>query len=191
MRRAHAARHSAISCLGIALLVAPLCRSGAQAAADASPAEWRGWAFLHLGPAQTSAIGARDRDNAILASLSGGVAGSYGAILGMFRATDTERLSFSSAPGVQDYAVLAGARSRGDRLFVVGAAGIAQAMTTNTTGPTGAPNSNRQFVPAFDLSAHADYRVAGLALTVSGVVGPKNIRYVAISLGAELGWFGF
>lgn len=40
----------------------------------------------------------------------------------MVRATDTERLSFndSQAAGMRDFAVLAGARSRGDRLFVTG-----------------------------------------------------------------------
>jgi hypothetical protein len=41
------------------------------------------------------------------------------------------------------------------------------------------------------LSAHADYRVAGFSLALSGVLGPPPVRFVALSFGAELGWFGF
>jgi len=32
--------------------------------------------------------------------------------------------------------------------------------------------------------------VLGLALAVSGVVGPTKTSYVAVTLGVELGWFG-
>jgi hypothetical protein len=45
--------------------------------------------------------------------------------------------------------------------------------------------------PPFDPSANADYRVAGAALALSGVRGPRNTRYVAISLGIELRWVSF
>jgi hypothetical protein len=190
-RLVHQARGPMISCLGLALLAAPPSRIGAQAAATAST-EWRGWSFVRVGPAQTSRVDLHGRADALLGSLGGGVAASYGPILGMVRATDTEDWSFrdSRILGMRDYAVLAGARSRGDRLFVAGAAGIAQS-TAEGLNANGTSNFSRQLAPAFDLSAHADYRVGGLALTISGVLGRANARYVAVSLGAEVGWFGF
>ena len=177
----------------IALLTAPFCRLGAQAAVVTPPPEWRAWAFGRVGPAQTSAAARRARppQRGVLGSAGGGLpATSYGAILGMVRATDTERGSFEDVPSntIHDYAVLAGARSRGDRLFIAGAAGIAQVDGGNTGITT---SSNRHLAPAFDLSAHADYRVAGVALALSGVMGPASSRYAAISLGIEVGWLGF
>lgn len=102
-------------------------------------------------------------------------------------------LSFSDTPtsGMHDYAVLAGARSPGDRLLITGAAGMAYATPDNVSNADGTLNSTSHFAPAFDLSAHAAYRVAGLGVSVSGVLGPSSIRYIAVSVGAELGWFGF
>jgi hypothetical protein len=160
-------------CLFLPLLAAPYRRIVAQPAKGSPSTDWSAWAFGRLGPAKTSLPG-----SPIFGSLGGGVVVSRGAIVGMFRVTDNENTVFEDNPptGEHDYAVLAGVRSRNDRLFVVGAAGLAQ--------------SARTAAPAFDLSAHADYRVLGLSLTASGVLGPPSARYVTISLGAELGWFG-
>jgi hypothetical protein len=110
----------------------------------------------------------------------------------MVRATSNQTLSFSDGPNaeMQDCAVLAGARSRGDRLFVSGAAGIAFASSNDGGSAIGSSNSNRHLLPAFDLSAHANRRIIGVALSVSGVLGSAENRYVTISLGAELGRFG-
>ena len=109
----------------------------------------------------------------------------------MVRATDNEYAGFEDNPpsGEQDYAVLAGVRSRGDRLFVVGAAGLAQSERTDLRNSFGVLTPERKLAPAFDLSAHADYVVVGLSLNVSGVLGPPSARYIAASLGVELGWF--
>jgi len=175
--------------LSIAPLIIPFRRIGAQAAVTA-PREWRAWAFGRLGVGRGGAAEPNlfRQDDARLGSLAAGVAASYGAMLGMVRVTDTETFSFSDSPhnGVQDYAVLAGVRSRDDRLFVAGAAGLAQAT------PIGTDNGlERRVAPTFDLSAHADYGLAGLALTLSGTLGPADTRYFALSFGAELGWFGF
>jgi hypothetical protein len=174
--------------LGAALVATPSSTTRAQGASPAAttPAQWRAWAFGRIGPSQTD-----KPDRPIFALLSGGVAASHGAILGMIRASDNEDPSFrdSQTPGMQDYAVLAGARSRGDRLFIAGAAGVARSTPADVFSATGTPLSS-QLAPAFDISAHADYRVAGLALNLSGALGPPRTRYVALSLGAELGWFG-
>ena len=73
---------------------------------------------------------------------------------------------------------------------MVGAVGLAQATPIGGTDGLYALNPDRRVALAFDLSAHADYAVAGLALALSGTLGPPTVRCLAVSLGAELGWFG-
>src|SRR5579872_3834580 len=107
------------------LLTAPLCRIGAQAGSVASPAEWRGWAFVRVGPAQTWRVDTHG--HTVFDSFGAGVAASYGDILGMVRATDSEHPCCTDSPPrpIHDYAVLAGVRSRRDRIFFAAAAGVA------------------------------------------------------------------
>lgn len=187
LRASRIRRASIQSCLGLALIAAPFRVANGQAATHTTPSQWRAWAFGRLGPAKTSLPA-----SPVFGSLAGGVAASYGSMVGMVRVTENENTTFweNQTPGQRDYAVLAGARSRGDRLFVVGAAGIAQSERTYLTNGFGVLTPERKLAAAFDLSAHADYRVAGLCLTVSGVLGPPSARYAALALGAELGWFG-
>jgi len=189
MRRPRGSRPTALALITVTLVLLALSSRSICAQAVGVPAlsQFRAWAFGRLGPAQTTLPG-----SPIFASFGGGVAASYGAIVGILRATDNEYSGFEDnpPPGEQDYAVLAGVRSPGDGLFVVGAAGLAQSVRSDIRDSFGALISQRRLAPAFDLSAHADYRVAGLSLTVSGVLGPPSVRYAALSLGAELGWFG-
>lgn len=177
-RRSHIGRSVMTGCLSIALLTAPFLGAGAQMEAG----EWRAWAFGRAGLAAASKADLRGKT---LPSVGAGVAASYGALLGMVGANDIEPGSFedNAGSGIIDFAVLVGARSPGTRLFVAGAAGIGQSSQHGTL------NSN-QLVPAFDLSAHADYPFVGVAFTVSGALGPSSARYVTISLGAELGKLG-
>lgn len=184
------ARASTLSLLAVALLIAPCRPIGAQITPAAAPAKWSAWAFGRVGPAQTWLGDTHGRRGEVLVSDAVGIGVSYGPMLGMFRVSDTADLSFDDMPasGLHDDAVLAGVRSQGDRLFVAAAAGLGRATPTN---PFGAANPDRRLVPAYDLSAHAVYHVVGLALTASGVLGPANTRYLAVSLGVELGWFGF
>jgi hypothetical protein len=174
----HSGRGVASGRLSIALLMIPVLSAGAQMAAG----NWRGWAFGRVGAAAASK--ADLRGNTLL-SLGVGVAASHGALLGMVRANDIEPGSFedNAGSGITDYSALVGARSPGERLFVTAAAGIGQSSQHGTL-------NSSQLVPAFDLSAHADYRFVGVAFTVSGVLGPSSTRYIAISLGAELGRLG-
>jgi len=174
-------------CLFLPLVAAPYRRTDAQPAIGAAPTDWSAWAFGRLGPAKTSLPG-----SPIFGSLGGGVVVSRGAMVGMFRVTDNESTvrEDNSPPGEQDYAVLAGARSRNAHFFVIGAAGLAQSARTDLRNNLGVLTPERKLAPAFDVSAHADYRVVGLSLTAAGVLGPPSARYVSISLGAEVGWFG-
>lgn len=172
--------------LAVDAVNALVLRGSSAAALRERPPHWRGWAFGRLGRAQAALSDGFGSTAVTLITATGGVAASYGPILAMVRASDTERFSFedSSSPGIQDYAFLGGVRSRGNRLFVTGAFGLAQ-----STDP-GVFNAPKPVVAAFDFSAHAAYRIAGTALSISGLLGPRSTRYVAISLGLELGWFG-
>lgn len=167
-----------------ALLAAALRASSAQTGPDAQPIEWRAWAFGRAG------VGRDGGSDARLASIAGGVAASRGSLLAMIRAAATAACcSDNPPPSVQDYALLAGLRSRGDRLFIAGAAGVAR--TTDGQSRVGFLTPRERFVPTYELSAHADYLVVGSALTLSGTLGPADTRYIALAFGLELGWFGF
>jgi hypothetical protein len=175
------------SCVSLALFALPLHGAGAQTDGVVASFPWRAWAFARVGPAVTSLPGSQ-----VFGSAEGGVAASYRELVGMVRATDNEKISFEDNPahGEQYYAALAGARTRGDRLFVAGALGVARSVRHDVVSDGGELTSRRTFDPAFDASAHADFRIAGLAVAISGIAGPPSVRYVAFSLGAELGWFG-
>ena len=180
-------RIAMVACLGVALLATPYSRIDAQV--SATLCDCQGWAFGRLGAAHTRQLDTHGRAGAVLVSAGGGVAGSYRSILAMVRATDAEAWSFDDRPhhGMREYAALAGMRSTRAGLFFAAAAGVAQVEPLNDGGLA---NADRHLAPTFDLSAHADSRVGGLALSLSGTLGPPNTRYFAISLGAELGWFG-
>lgn len=170
--------------LGCALVSTPCRKSDAQAAPAVAANDWRAWAFGRAG------VGRDAGSNARLASLAGGIAASRGSLLAMARAAAVAACcSDNPPPSVQDYALLAGLRTRGDRLFIAGAAGLARA--TNGESRVGFLTPRERFVPTYDLSAHADYLVTGTVLTLSGTFGPADTRYVALGLGIELGWFGF
>lgn len=173
---------------GLTLLSAPIMTVGGQT--GGTPAEstaWQGWAFLRLGAASSVPWAVATAGHYALISAGGGVAASHGMVLGMVRATDSEPIV---GQGVRDDALLIGMRSRSDYLFVAGAVGIDRATPRVTTDGAGNTTGSPQTAFAYDLSAHADYGIVGLALSVSGVVGPQRTSYGAVTLGAELGWFG-
>lgn len=43
---------------------------------------------------------------------------------------------------------------------------------------------------AYDFGLHADKRVIGLAVNVSGALGPPKTSLIVLALSLELGWFG-
>jgi hypothetical protein len=43
---------------------------------------------------------------------------------------------------------------------------------------------------ALDFGAHGSKRIAGFAANIYGAVGPKNTRFISMTLSLELGWFG-
>jgi hypothetical protein len=177
------------------LLSAPLTSARAQttappAVADTTtePKPLLAWAFLRLGAGSLGPrIPARTPDDQV-PSLSAGLAGSIGPFVGMARFTDSEAIF--EGPGVEDQALLAGVRSGGHDLFVVGAAGLARAKAVENFDNGSGTHGPSEAALAYDLSAHADFRIIGLGLAVSGVVGAERTTYIALTLGLELGWFG-
>ena len=128
--------------------------------------------------------------------LGGGVAAvargavSVGPLLLMYRASDVGPF-ISAGSGVRSAAVLAGVRTRGHRVFESAALGYARAspyhQSDNSSYPTVAPSVT---VLAYDVSFHVNAVVAGLALSISGDVGPQHSTNSVVTLSLELGWFG-
>lgn len=179
----------AISSFGIALLAAPSRELVAQAGVThPEPTSIRAWAFARLGGASGAPVGVATSGGGVLTSASAGVAVSDGMLLGMVKLSDS--FQFMDGPEIRDWALLAGVRSRGDHVFIAGAAGIAQARPFENGDSGGGPVGSQEAALAYDLSAHADYRVAGVSFSISGVYGPAKRSYVAALLGLEAGWFG-
>jgi hypothetical protein len=177
------------SVVGLMLLSAPVMKvSGQTGAAPRDSTAWQAWAFGRLGGASGAPGAVATSGGGVLTSAGGGVAASYGTLVGMLRATDSEQLFVG--PGVRDNALLVGVRSRADHLFVACAVGIDRATAFQTTDGSGTITGSPQTAFAYDISAHADFRVVGIALAISGVVGPQRTSYVAVTLGPEFGWFG-
>jgi len=173
-------------------LLAVTCqRLEAQVGNPAPPSEWRACAFARVGGSLMAPSAASAGGDKTLLALTGGAAVSRGMAYGMLRAAYTDGVSWDTPnSGVQDYAVLAGMRSRGNLLFATGAVGLARATPVGGSNDLYSPHPDRRPALAYDLSIHSDYRVGGFALALSGVAGSARLSYLALSLGAELGWFG-
>jgi len=168
----------------------PLMPARGQAAVmtSAESRAWLVWAFARLGGASSAPVAVATSGGGVLTSVAGGIVASHGALLGMVRATDSEQ--FFVGPGERDNALLIGLRSLDHHFFATGAVGIARATAFQTSDGGGTSTGNRQTAFAYDVSGHGVFRAAGLALTIAGVVGPQKTSYVAVTLGAEIGWFG-
>ena len=114
---------------------------------------------------------------------------SAGTVLLTYRRSDVHPPL--SGDGVRDTGFLVGVRSRGRRLFAAPAIGYVEARPSHRCD-CGDP---RQFGPsvgafAYDLTLHANAKVLGVALPLSGVAGPRRVRYLAGTIAVEAGWFG-
>jgi hypothetical protein len=149
----------------------------------------RAWGFVRLGAAASDPVAVATSGAGVLTSASAGIAASDGVVLAMVKASDSFQLLYG--PEIRDWAFLAGARSRGDRFVVAGAAGAAFTRPfENGDEGNGGPVGSQQRALAYDLSAHWDYRVAGISFSISGVTGRPKRSYVAALIGIEAGWFG-
>lgn len=108
-----------------------------------------------------------------------------------YRGTDIGPVH-QAGDGVRDAAVLAGVRTAGRRVFGSAALGYGRANHYRQGGE----NSGAEQVDpsvgtlAYDVAAHANYGIAGMAVCLSGNVAPAPIRYSALTLAFEFGWFG-
>ena len=114
---------------------------------------------------------------------------SAGPVLFTYRRSDVAPLEAGN--GVRDAGVLVGVRSRGRRLFAAPAVGYVQARPSRRCD-CGDPRQFGASVGAFayDLTLHANAKVLGVALSLSGVAGPRRVRYLAGTVAVEAGWFG-
>jgi hypothetical protein len=96
-----------------------------------------------------------------------------------------------SGDGVRDRALLAGMRTGGHRLFASAALGHGTATHYLQRGEQSAALVDPPVdALAYDAALHANFELLGLALNLSGNVGPARVAYSAVTLALELGWFG-
>jgi hypothetical protein len=181
---------SCASLLCVALLSTPARELTAQAGGRRPESQpIRAWGFVRLGGAATAPVAVATSGAGVLTSASAGIAASDGVLLAMVKASDSFQLMYGSE--IRDWACLAGVRSRGSHAFVAAAAGVARARPfENGDEGNGGPVGSPQTALAYDLSAHSDYRVAGVSFSISGVAAAPKRSYVAALLGVEAGWFG-
>jgi hypothetical protein len=110
---------------------------------------------------------------------------SVGPWLLTYRSSDVGPF-MTAGTGVRDAGILAGVRTSGHRAFASAALGYARANPYHSNDPS-EPSVG---VMAYDVAVHANAYVPGIALAFSGDVGPSRATYVAVTLSAELGWFG-
>ena len=142
------------------------------------------WASIGLGPgtvAQSSSAFA----GAARANLT------VGRLLFMYRSAGVGPF-LGSGDGVNDEAFLVGVRTSGHRLFAMAAVGFDSARRYHDCmeGCTRTTDASRTSALAWDLSLHANALVPGLSLSYAGALGSSHVRYSALTLGVELGWFG-
>src|SRR5262245_14517056 len=89
----------------------------------------------------------------------------------------------------EDRALVVGARTRGNRWYLLGAAGIA-----DITSPRPCKDCQPVFPPttefAYTLEGHGTGTFVGLGVTMFGALGPPEVRYTAIALTVNIGNFG-
>jgi hypothetical protein len=130
------------------------------------------WGSVGLGPGNTRTYGESLVAGVLRANLS------VGPWLLTYRNSDIGPL-MDVGPRIRDKALLAGVRTGGHRLFASGAIGYARAAPYDLD------------VLAYDATLHANAYVVGLALSLSGGIGPSRATYTAVTLGVEAGWFGW
>jgi hypothetical protein len=115
---------------------------------------------------------------------------SVGSLLFTYRGSDVGPFIGTGA-GVRDDAALVGVRTGGRRLFGSAALGYARATPYQQCDQCGVTREDPGVgVLAYDVTAHANYIIPGIAVSVSGNLGPSRAAYSAITVELELGWFG-
>ena len=99
---------------------------------------------------------------------------------------------FWSADEHSSVALLAGARTGGNRAFLVGAVGLAAArFITDCNSACQLHEVGHDAVAlAFSAQAVANARIPGLTLGTFGALGPRRVSYAGVALSLALGWFG-
>jgi hypothetical protein len=98
---------------------------------------------------------------------------------------------FGTGNGVRDDGVLVGLRTGGRRLFGSAALGYVRASSYHQCDQCGREQVNPSVGAfAYDVTLHANYVIAGIQASLSGSTGPSGVKYSALTVGLELGWFG-
>ena len=89
-----------------------------------------------------------------------------------------------------DRALLFGGRTRGNRWFLLGAAGLADIASSHTCDACTRLTRPPATEVAYSLEGHGNLTFIGLGVTMFGALGPPEVRYNAIALTLNVGVFG-
>jgi hypothetical protein len=89
-----------------------------------------------------------------------------------------------------DKAFLIGARTRGNRGFVLGAVGISKVASSRSCDCSGGLTRPAAMTMGYSLEAHGQLELAGVGVVVFGALGPTSVRYNAFAVTLNAGWFG-
>jgi hypothetical protein len=171
------------------VIAAPTARAQSPADSSRAPAalSWpiAAWVSLGLGPGTGSA----DHSGGIAIVARATV--SVGELQLGYRYSDDGPF-IGGGSGVRERAVLVGLRTPGRRLFGSASAGYGRANAYRQCDGCGGPDHVAPGVGVlpYEIVAHATLPVAGLAIGISGAAGPTRVRYSAVTVALELGWFG-
>ena len=167
---------------------APDARAQSPADADTATDSSRPvavWASLELGQGHVSGV-----PNGINAAILRGNV-SVGPWLLTYRGSEVGPL-LGTGDGVREDGALIGLRTRGHRLFASAALGYEGASTYHLCDGCSMQRVNpRVGALAYDLVAHANFVFGGVSGSFSGSVGPSGVTHSALTVGFELGWFGW
>jgi hypothetical protein len=115
---------------------------------------------------------------------------SVGPAMLSFRTSDIGPF-IAAGDGVRDNGLLGGVRTGWRHLFGSAALGFANASHYHECDQCGVTDVSPSVgVMVYDVTAHANLFVLGVAASFSGIVGPERVRYSAFTVGLEAGWFG-
>ena len=141
----------------------------------------RAWLSVGLGPGMSPS-----------ASLGGVLSGWYSVGIGAVGVRTSSVGQILVGEQRRDRAFLVGARTHGDRGFLLGALGVGRVSSSRTCdGPcTPPPPRPSARAAVYSVEGHANLELAGVGVTMFGAFGPETMGFHAFALTVNFGWFG-
>ena len=120
-----------------------------------------------------------------------GLAAAWYSVGNLALGARLDGVGIAQAESRSNRALLVGARTPGDRAFLLGAGGVTRmAFSHSCDAPCAAEVGSNATAFAYSVEAHGNLDVLGLALVMFGARGPARVRYNAFAITFNAGWFG-